>query len=203
MGNVVSSISAGHGMARRLGIPGAPSAGDPAFVPGAAPDFGGEYRDTRRGIGNTYAPYLSEGRKAMGLLGDRAAAGFTMDDFTADPGYQFTLQQGLQSVQNAAGVRGSPFGGQAEREMMQYGTGLANQTYQAAFDRWQTQIQNLAGIAGIGANAAQAKAGNLASLFGSMVGGEANVYGSQAGIESSRVGRGGSFFGAGSNFAGI
>lgn len=60
------------------------------------------------------------------------------------PGYQFTRDQGLKAVQNAASSRGLGVSGQALANAAQYATGLANNTYQTQFGLAQTNRQIIA-----------------------------------------------------------
>lgn len=180
MSQAVSNVKNFQSMANSIGMPGGANSGELGFGAGAGPDF------------KVLNPFINAGKGALKDLRGALAEGFNPGDLTQEPGYQFQLAQGNRSIQQAAGMQGSPFGGNVLQELSQFNQGLAATTYNNAFNRWQTQIQNLAGLAGMGANAAQAQ-----------VGGQANTYGSQAGIESSRVGRGGSFFGGLSNALGM
>lgn len=83
------------------------------------------------------------------------------------PGYQFQLQQGLKSTQASAAARGLGVSGAALKGAAQYATGLASSNYQQQFQNalalntaqqgnLQNQYSRLAGVAGIGANAAEA-----------------------------------------------
>lgn len=81
------------------------------------------------------------------------------------PGYQFTLQQGLKGVDNAASAKGLNLSGAQMKGIGQYTTGLADQTYQ---QQYQNALQNfmtnygvssdqynrLSGLVGLGQNAA-------------------------------------------------
>ncbi|WP_333980392.1 hypothetical protein [Burkholderia orbicola] len=51
------------------------------------------------------------------------------------PGYQFTLDQGLKSVQNSAAARGLGASGAALKGAASYATGLADSTYNDVFNR--------------------------------------------------------------------
>lgn len=53
----------------------------------------------------------------------------TQAQLAATPGYQFTLQQGLESTQNAAAARGLGVSGAALKAASAYSTGLAQNTY--------------------------------------------------------------------------
>lgn len=132
-------------------------------------------------------PFQKAGAGALPQLSAMASKGFQLSDFTADPGYQFQLQQGTRAVQQAAGLQGSPFGGNALQALDQFSQGLANTTYQQAFGRWQTQLGNLQNLAGLGFGAAQSGAslagttgGNMANIWTGGSANETNLANSQA-----------------------
>jgi hypothetical protein len=85
---------------------------------------------------------------------------FTVEDFYAqqDPGYAFELQQGTQTVQNAASAGSGAFSGAALKDLLGYSQGFARTGYNDAFNRYQTQQGNifsrLSDIAHLGQNAA-------------------------------------------------
>jgi hypothetical protein len=60
--------------------------------------------------------------------------GPTQAQLAATPGYQFTLNQGLESTQNSAAARGLGNSGAALKGAAAYATGLANSTYQNDFN---------------------------------------------------------------------
>jgi hypothetical protein len=98
------------------------------------------------------------------------------------PGYQFTLNQGLLSTQNAAAARGLGVSGAALMGAANYSTGLAQSNYQNYFsDYWanqQNRYNMLAGITGMGANAAVGAGTNLgqtAAALGNAQAGAANA----------------------------
>ncbi len=82
---------------------------------------------------------------------------FTMDDYEADPGYQFRLDEGNRALQSSAAARGGLLSGRAIKDTLAYNSGMASQEYGAAYDRFnndQSTIYNrLAGIAGTGQTA--------------------------------------------------
>jgi hypothetical protein len=147
--------------------------------------------------GQKYQPMTAYGKTgvdayqaAMGL-GPQGAAG--MDTFRNTPGYQFALEQGEDSVMRNAAARGMLAGGNTSTDLMRYGTGLADQTYQSylknlnpIMDMYKTGVAGEAGALGSiaqgGANAytnmgnsymneAQRRSGYLAGA------GEANAAG--------------------------
>jgi hypothetical protein len=80
---------------------------------------------------------LSSARNIYGELQN----GPTQAQLEATPGYQFTLQQGLESTQNSAAARGLGNSGAALKGAATYATGLANQTYQNQFQDMNTVAQ--------------------------------------------------------------
>ncbi len=117
-------------------------------------------------------------------LQDKVAGGFSLGDFKADPGYQFALEQGLGAVQNQGGLRGSPFGGNTMTAQQQFATGLADQTYNQAYNRnfqqWQAEVGNMKDLAGLGFQAASGQAGLSGQAGGSL----ADMLANLAGIRS-------------------
>lgn len=120
--------------------------------------------------------------KAMGVYEPFANASFTPGDLTQDPGYQFNLAQGQQALDRAQAARGGYFSGNALKEAQQFGQGLADTTYNDAFQRWRsTQSDNLgvadrqAGIYGnqgdIQANAGVNNSNLLSSALSGILGG--------------------------------
>lgn len=135
-----------------------------------------------------------------------------LQQLQASPGYQFSLQQGLQGVDRSMSARGLLNSGAAVKGATDYSTGLAQNTY-------NNRVQQLAGAAGLGQQAAGAQAGynaglgtglanmalgtgsNIASLYGSQASGLAGLYGAQAQAnaqsQSSQNGLFGDIIGAG------
>lgn len=75
--------------------------------------------------------------------GARPPSVFTQADLEATPGYQFTLGQGLKSVQNAAAARGVGVSGAALKGAATFATGLADSTYSNRFNEAQQSFQDL------------------------------------------------------------
>ena len=95
---------------------------------------------------------LEQQRANMALLSPYAKDfTFTPGDLTTDPGYQFNLAQGTSAQDRANLARGNFYSGQALKEAQQFGQGLADTTYNTAFNR-ALQGRN-AGMAGALANA--------------------------------------------------
>ena len=63
-------------------------------------------------------------------------------NFQADPGYQWQLQQGNNAIQSNAAAGGIQLSGATLKALQKYGQGLANKTYNQAFDRFNTGAMN-------------------------------------------------------------
>jgi len=109
------------------------------------------------------APYRAYGTKGGDEIVNRLkelTAPFTLNQATleATPGYQFTRDQGLKSVQNAAAAKGLGISGAALKGAANFATGLADSTYKTQFDIDQLNKTNafnkLLGLTQVGANAA-------------------------------------------------
>jgi hypothetical protein len=101
---------------------------------------------------------------------------FGMDDFNADPGYQFRMDQGTSALQNSAAARGGLKSGNTLKALMEYGQNLGSQEYGNAYNRFNTdqntQYNRLSNMAGLGqtANTALQGAGtNYANSVGNLM----------------------------------
>lgn len=102
-------------------------------------------------------PWLQAGSKALGDLQTQMPdlqRQFSMADFHEDPGYQFTLNQGLDAMQRSAAAKGMLGSTGTMQGLNNYAQGMASDQYQNAYNRF-TQNQNqrynmLSGIAGTG-----------------------------------------------------
>jgi hypothetical protein len=107
-----------------------------------------------------YSPYSQVGTTAAGGLNTALQNPFSFN-ISQDPGYQFRMQQGQQAVEQSAAAAGGATGGAALKALTQYGQGYASNEYQNAFNRNQTQLQNLFQGAGVGMNASNSVSNNL------------------------------------------
>jgi hypothetical protein len=107
---------------------------------------------------------------ALGTSGNTGAADygaltkpFTPGDLTQDPGYQFNLQEGTRALDRKNAASGNLFSGAALKEAQQFGQGLADNTYNAAYQRDMANKNQLysalSGASGSGLNAAGTAAG--------------------------------------------
>jgi len=89
----------------------------------------------------------------------------TESQLAATPGYQFTLNQGLNTVNNQLAAKGLNLSGAQAKGISQYTTGLADTTYQQQYQNAlqnfmtnysvsQNQFGQLSGLVGLGENAA-------------------------------------------------
>jgi hypothetical protein len=126
------------------------------------------------------APFLQAGQGAISQLnyllgtgnpnGSSSAGGFGSLNapFTAQtfqsmsPAYQFQLQQGRQGVLNQDASQQGAESGAAMKDLISFNQGMANTSFNNAFNQYQTQQTNtfnrLAGIAGMGQQAGSASA---------------------------------------------
>jgi hypothetical protein len=84
-------------------------------------------------------PYASA--KFGGVAGyDPASAmrNFGASDFQADPGYAFRLSEGMKALDRTAAARGGLLSGATLKGAQRYGSDLASQEYQNAFNRYQS-----------------------------------------------------------------
>lgn len=114
---------------------------------------------------------------AQGKPDDYGALGkaFSMKDYVEDPGYQFRLQEGQKGLDRSLAARGKTFSGEAAKAAADYNSGMASQEYGNAYNRYNTDQNNLynmlAGVSGFGQNAANSQvqqgqnyAGNVGNL---------------------------------------
>jgi hypothetical protein len=120
-----------------------------------------QYQTTRGDL----APYNQAGQSVLGDLTSLAQSGvngggtnylqmaqdnlpgqMTEAQLQATPGYQFQLQQGLESTQNAAAARGLGVSGAALKGAATFATGLADSNYQNQFNNAQTKYSDILGL---------------------------------------------------------
>lgn len=105
----------------------------------------------------------------VNALADYATASqytpFGMDQFNADPGYQFRMSEGLKALERSAASRGILSSGQTLKDITRFGQDTASQEYQNAFQRYlaerQQRLQPLEYRIGLGQAAASGQAANV------------------------------------------
>jgi hypothetical protein len=122
-----------------------------------------------RNVGSEAIYKLSD---LLGLKTDRGASdnngylmnNFSMDDFKADPGYQFRLNEGNKAIDRASAARGGFNSGATYKDLLRYGSDYASGEYQNAWNRDDAEKNRaynyLAGTSGAG----QASANTLANV---------------------------------------
>jgi hypothetical protein len=125
------------------------------------------------------APWRAAGEEALGDISRLTRPEGEMDlpfgreDFEADPGYQFRLEEGQKALERSAAARGGVLSGRSAKEAVRYGQGLGAQEYGAAFNRFQAErssrFNRLANIAGIG-QAATGLQAQATGQYGAMAG---------------------------------
>lgn len=98
---------------------------------------------------------------------------FTMQQFQADPGYAFRMQEGLKALDRSAAARGGLLSGATLRGAQRYGQDLGSQEYTNAFNRYQIEnaarlnpLQSLTGMGMTSANTLTNAAGQLGQNIG-------------------------------------
>lgn len=94
-------------------------------------------------------PYMESGTQANEIYQNKLLSGalggsFQPGDLTQDPGYQFRLSEGEKALDRKALAPGGTgfFSGAALKDAQRFGQGLADQTYNDAYNRWLQSQQN-------------------------------------------------------------
>ena len=119
-----------------------------------------------------WAPSAQMSSNALGL-GGQEGYNNAVQAFQTSPGYQFALDQGLNSIVRNANAAGMGAGGNALQEAQTYGQGLANQEYERWRQAVQAREQGYAGLAGGTLNQA---AGGISQAVLTGGTGAANIY---------------------------
>lgn len=148
-------------------------------------------------------PWREAGAGALKQLTEGTGAGgdfnrdFTLADFTADPGYNFRLQQGQRGLEASAAARGGALSGAALKGIDRYNQDFASGEYQNAYNRFNAdrtqRFNRLASIAGVGQTATRDVAQQGAQVA-SNVGN--NIMGAGNAQASSYIGQGNAISGA-------
>jgi len=156
----------------------------------------GLYQQGRDALTSNYAAGLkpfeslstlgTNGANAYGdATGANGASGYAnaVNSFQQNPGYQFALNQGLQSIDRGAASRGMVTSGNTLNAEQQYGTGLANQNYQQYVQNLQPYLQQQTTASVAGAQGEGTLLSNLGNSLNSSYGNQGNLaYNTQAGI---------------------
>jgi hypothetical protein len=159
---------------------------DAATYGTANPNYG--MTDAAAGVNTTDQYTLPQGLNVNAASPDygRYARDFGMQDFTADPGYAFRLNEGMKALNSQAAARGGLISGAALKAATNYGQQAGSQEYQNAYNRYQTNrnaqlnpLQSLMGAGQSGANQLTSAAGTLGQGLGqaAVAGGNAQAGG--------------------------
>lgn len=123
----------------------------------------GQAADTTQQGNEAALQYLREGRdqanEYLAPYREGGAADYSAlrqligTDYQQSPGYQFAFDEGQRAVNNRASATGTLNSGARQRELVRFGTGIAQQDY----GNWLSRLQGLAG-------AGQTATGQAASL---------------------------------------
>ena len=113
-------------------------------------------------------PFRQTGVNALADYGTASQyTPFGMDQFQADPGYQFRMSEGLKALERSASARGLLQSGGTLKDITRFGQDAASQEYQNAFQRYlterQARLQPLEYRIGLGQAAASGQAANVGS----------------------------------------
>ena len=112
------------------------------------------------------APWREAGGAAVQDLAGKIAAG--PGEFEASPGYQWTLDQGLNAQQNALSAMGANRSGKHIKAATDYAEGLASTEYDNFLRRWYDKLKPLQSMAGLGQTSANQTAGLGANAAANM-----------------------------------
>lgn len=140
-----------------------------------------------KGLGDYFTNQYGGGANAYGdATGANGAAGTARarTNFQADPGYNFSLDQGLQALQRTHAAAGNLSSGNADADTLKFSQGLADQSYGNYVSRLAPYLQ----LAGSGATTAAAGQANADVGLGNAL--NANYTGQGAGLNASYQGQG-------------
>lgn len=107
-------------------------------------------------------PYREAGYGALKEIQDNMSTynkPFTMADFQADPGYQFTMDEGRKAIEASSAAHSGLLSGNELANASKYANNLASTEFGNAYNRYQTNNTNnfnrLSTLAGLGQTATQ------------------------------------------------
>lgn len=108
-------------------------------------------------------PYIDVGKRSLATLDtdiEELTRPFTTEDFEADPGFKFRIEQGERGINAFLRSRGLSESGRAGKELVRFNQGEATSEFTNAFNRFQTtqgnRFNRLLALTGLGANATNA-----------------------------------------------
>lgn len=138
----------------------------------------GTYEGSRLGTGQ---PVYSENRQYTPINYQYFQP--TMAQLEQTPGYQFTLRQGLNAVDNSAASRGLAGSGAQQKALADYASGLASTTYQQQLQNYMAQFgTDLNARVGQFNTGLQAAMGQSELAFNQGTANDTNLYNRLAGL---------------------
>lgn len=132
-------------------------------------------------INNAYAAYMNQPTQRSPEFGS-LLRDFTLQDFQADPSYEFRRSEGMRGIERSASARGMQLSGATLRALNRYNSDLASQEFGNAWSRdaanKERKYNMLAGVAGTGqaaTNTSAALGANSAANQASLLTGAANA----------------------------
>lgn len=175
-----SGVEANNQLALMMGLT------SPDMYAKAESEYLNDIRQRFPHLSENWKPYETDVRAYMSANQDRFGPdtsnpangslmkNFGMEDFEADPGYQFRMDEGMRGVEGGAAARGGLLSGATLKAIQKYGQGLASQEYGNSYNRFtndQTnQYNRLAGIVNSGQGATN-QVGNATLNFGNQAAG--------------------------------
>lgn len=141
--------------------------------------YGDEYAADFEELSGAYDPYVETGATA-----NNAFARLLQDPSSVRslPGYQFAQEEGVKALDRGAASRGMLNSGRGSKDLLRFGTGLADQTYGNQFQRLMGATQQ-----GLGATGAQV--GTVATGLQGKLGTRQSAYGGDM-MSSGTIGQG-------------
>jgi hypothetical protein len=107
------------------------------------------------------------------------ASKFSLDDYEADPGYQFRLDEGNKALERSQAAKGGLLSGAAMKEALRYGQGMGSQEYGNSYNRFMDQNNTLynrysgisnqgMGAVNSGSQSGQNYANNMSGIYGNI-----------------------------------
>lgn len=132
-------------------------------------NYGNTYADEFKGLSGAYDPYVATGRASNDALARLIADPPSVRSL---PGYQFAYDEGIKALDRSASAHSMGQSGRASKDLLRFGTGLADQTY-------GTQLARLMGLNQQGMAATGAQTGLVGQGLVGQLGTRQSAYGGE------------------------
>lgn len=149
-----------------------------------AKEAGAKYQTDVTGYADNYNPYIEGGQRASNQLYDllglngQDAGDAARASFTSSPGQGYLMEQGVQALDRSAAARGQLNSGRQSKDLLRFGTGLAQQDY-------RNYVNDLSGLGNQGFSATGAKTNTLTQGAGGAL--QGGTLGAQMGFQSANT----------------